>query len=172
MIIFFSQRLLRSAIIIALTWLAGCAGMDQYLPADAPVGLPLVDYMGDAGLGFDIKGPFGHLHSVIGVAREMAVLGLPITVLIDPENDQLRCAGGALGREPLVLADAQALAVADRRRPGDPPELVANAALAGRQLGWQPQHSSLENITRTAWLWHQAEREKAPDRAPDSTAEA
>ena len=58
------------------------------------------------------------------------------------------------------------------RRPGDPPELVANAALAGRQLGWQPQHSSLENITRTAWLWHQAEREKAPDRAPDSTAEA
>ncbi|MEN8728211.1 MAG: tetratricopeptide repeat protein [Desulfuromonadales bacterium] len=35
--IFFSQKLLRSAIIIALTWLAGCAGMDQSLPADAPV---------------------------------------------------------------------------------------------------------------------------------------
>ena len=58
------------------------------------------------------------------------------------------------------------------RRPGDPPELVANASLAGQQLGWQPQHSSLENITRTAWLWHQAEREKAPDRARDSTANA
>ena len=58
------------------------------------------------------------------------------------------------------------------RRPGDPPELVANALMAGQQLGWQPQHSSLDNITRTAWLWHQAEREKAPDRAPDSTAKA
>ncbi len=56
------------------------------------------------------------------------------------------------------------------RRPGDPPELVANAALAGRQLGWQPQHSSLENITRTAWLWHRAQLEEAPDRALDSTA--
>jgi carbon-monoxide dehydrogenase medium subunit len=31
------------------------------------------------------------------------------TVLIDPENDQLRCAVGALGRQPLVLPDAQAL---------------------------------------------------------------
>ncbi len=30
-------KLMRSAIIIALTWLAGCAGMDQYLPADAPL---------------------------------------------------------------------------------------------------------------------------------------
>ena len=45
-----------------------------YLPDDAPVGLPLVDYIGDAVLDFDIKGPFAHLHSVIGIAREAAVL--------------------------------------------------------------------------------------------------
>jgi len=32
-----SQRLRWSAIIIALIWLAGCAGMDQYLPTDAPL---------------------------------------------------------------------------------------------------------------------------------------
>jgi|GEM_PF-1431123 len=32
-----SKKLMRSAIIIALTWLTGCAGMDQYLPADAPL---------------------------------------------------------------------------------------------------------------------------------------
>ena len=31
------MKLMRSAIIIALTSLAGCAGMDQYLPADAPL---------------------------------------------------------------------------------------------------------------------------------------
>jgi len=45
-----------------------------YLPDDAPVGTPLVDYMGDAVLEFDIKGPFGHLQSVFGVAREVAAL--------------------------------------------------------------------------------------------------
>jgi UDP-glucose-4-epimerase GalE len=58
------------------------------------------------------------------------------------------------------------------RRPGDPPELVANAAQAGQQLGWYPQHSSLENITRTAWVWHQAEREMGTARDFESTAQA
>lgn len=45
-----------------------------YLPADAPVGMPLVQYMGDAILDIEVKGPFAHLHSVMGVAREVAVL--------------------------------------------------------------------------------------------------
>jgi phenylalanyl-tRNA synthetase beta chain len=45
-----------------------------YLPDDAPVGTPLVEYMGDAVLEFDIKGPFGHLQSVFGIAREVTAL--------------------------------------------------------------------------------------------------
>ena len=45
-----------------------------YLPDDAPVGMPLADYLGDAVLEFDIKGPFAHLHSVISIAREVAAL--------------------------------------------------------------------------------------------------
>jgi len=45
-----------------------------YLPDQAPVGTPLADYMGDAVLEFDIKGPFAHLNAVIGVAREAAAL--------------------------------------------------------------------------------------------------
>jgi phenylalanyl-tRNA synthetase beta chain len=50
-----------------------------YLPDDAPVGTPLVDYMGDAILEFDIKGPFGYLQSVFGIAREVAaVLDVPL----------------------------------------------------------------------------------------------
>ncbi len=40
------------------------------------------------------------------------------------------------------------------RRPGDPARLVAEAAKAGRVLGWRPQHSTLEEIVRTAWTWH------------------
>ena len=39
------------------------------------------------------------------------------------------------------------------RRPGDPPELVADATLAGERLGWQPRHSDLDTIIRTALAW-------------------
>lgn len=45
-----------------------------YLPDDAPVGTPLVEYLGDAVFEFDVKGPFGHLQSVVGIAREVAAL--------------------------------------------------------------------------------------------------
>jgi phenylalanyl-tRNA synthetase beta chain len=44
------------------------------LPDDAPVGIPLADYLGDAVLEFDIKGAFAHLESVIGIARDAAAL--------------------------------------------------------------------------------------------------
>jgi len=50
-----------------------------YLDDDAPVGTPLADYLGDAVLHFDIKGPFGHLQCVYGIAREVAALtGAPL----------------------------------------------------------------------------------------------
>jgi UDP-glucose-4-epimerase GalE len=39
------------------------------------------------------------------------------------------------------------------RRPGDPPELVADPALAGTRLGWRPQYSGLDTIIRTALAW-------------------
>jgi phenylalanyl-tRNA synthetase beta chain len=45
-----------------------------YLPDDTPVGVPLVEVLGDYVVDFDIKGPFGHLQSVYGIAREIAVL--------------------------------------------------------------------------------------------------
>ena len=44
------------------------------LPDDAPVGQPLVKYLGDHVLEFDIKGSFAHLQCVYGIARETAVL--------------------------------------------------------------------------------------------------
>jgi UDP-glucose 4-epimerase len=31
--------------------------------------------------------------------------------------------------------------------------MVADASLARRELGWEPVHSDLETITRTAWNW-------------------
>ncbi len=45
-----------------------------YLPDETPVGVPLVEVLGDYVLDFDIKGPFGHLQSVFGIAREVAAI--------------------------------------------------------------------------------------------------
>lgn len=42
------------------------------------------------------------------------------------------------------------------RRPGDPPELVADASKARRLLNWEPEYMDIESIVRTAWKWHQA----------------
>ena len=47
------------------------------------------------------------------------------------------------------------------RRPGDPPELVADPALARARLGWEPRHSDLDTIIRTALAW-----ERRAGRAP------
>lgn len=41
------------------------------------------------------------------------------------------------------------------RRAGDPPSLVADASKARELLGWQPEHSSVEEIIRDAWNWYQ-----------------
>lgn len=40
------------------------------------------------------------------------------------------------------------------RRPGDPPELVADATLANSLLGWQPKYTTAREIIETAWQWH------------------
>jgi UDP-glucose 4-epimerase len=40
------------------------------------------------------------------------------------------------------------------RRPGDPAVLVASSARATRELGWKTRYTELDEIVRTAWLWH------------------
>ena len=52
------------------------------------------------------------------------------------------------------------------RRPGDPPELVANAGRAAEVLGWYPEHSSLATIVRTAWAWDVARLQGASVAVP------
>ena len=41
------------------------------------------------------------------------------------------------------------------RRPGDPAVLVASSDKAIEQLGWKPRYTELDDIVRTAWVWHQ-----------------
>jgi len=49
------------------------------------------------------------------------------------------------------------------RRPGDPPELVADSRLAQRMLDWQPQYRDIDSIVATAWGWHSVHPEGYAD---------
>jgi UDP-arabinose 4-epimerase len=41
-----------------------------------------------------------------------------------------------------------------KRRPGDPPRLVGDAARIRKELNWSPQYDDLKTILKTAWNWH------------------
>jgi UDP-glucose 4-epimerase len=45
--------------------------------------------------------------------------------------------------------------VEEPRRPGDPAVLVASSKKIIEELGWKPQYSALDDIVRSAWVWHQ-----------------
>lgn len=51
------------------------------------------------------------------------------------------------------------------RRPGDPPELVADPSRIRALLGWRPRHDDLEAIVATAWAWEQRLAELGPSQA-------
>jgi len=50
------------------------------------------------------------------------------------------------------------------RRAGDPAELVADAALVRRELGWAPRYAELRPIVETAWNWHRTHPDGYGDR--------
>jgi UDP-glucose 4-epimerase len=51
-----------------------------------------------------------------------------------------------------VAGHPLAVSYADRR-PGDPPELIADSSRLGRLFGWRPRFDDLESIVRTAYAW-------------------
>jgi UDP-glucose 4-epimerase len=57
-----------------------------------------------------------------------------------------------------------------RRRRGDPPVLVASSRRARRELGWQPKHSSLEQMLADAWAWREANPAGYAGRIADASA--
>lgn len=47
------------------------------------------------------------------------------------------------------------------RRAGDPPQLVADRALAGKLLGWEPEITDIDTVLRHAWEW--MTKDKSPE---------
>jgi len=45
-----------------------------------------------------------------------------------------------------------------KRRPGDPPMLVADAAAAGAVLGFAPKGTDIDRIVESAWAWYAKRR--------------
>jgi UDP-glucose 4-epimerase len=46
------------------------------------------------------------------------------------------------------------------RRAGDPAVLIASSERAIAELGWKPRYTQLDEIVRTAWVWHQKRHAK------------
>jgi UDP-glucose 4-epimerase len=45
--------------------------------------------------------------------------------------------------------------IEEPRRPGDPAVLIASSAKITSELGWKPEHDSIDAIVASAWAWHQ-----------------
>jgi len=46
--------------------------------------------------------------------------------------------------------------VMGERRAGDPAELIADASLAEKVLGWKAKYTDVREVVETAWRWHQS----------------
>lgn len=75
------------------------------------------------------------------------------------EADVMNCGYGHGFSVREVVAAAKAVTGVDfpvetaGRRPGDPPELVADSRRLREKTGWTPRHDDLSFIIRTAWEW-------------------
>jgi UDP-glucose-4-epimerase GalE len=94
---------------------------------------------------------------------DLATAHLAALEMLEPGSEiklNLGIGQGASVRE--VIATCQAVtgrAIPTQvapRRPGDPPELVADPRRARAVLDWEPAYMSLKPIIETAWRWHSA----------------
>ncbi len=93
----------------------------------------------------------------LATAHLLALYGLA-------EHEELMCTlgsgSGCSVRQIIDIArkvtEENIPAIEAPRRPGDPAVLVASSEKIKRVLGWNPQHSDVEAIVRSAWEWHSA----------------
>jgi UDP-glucose 4-epimerase len=88
------------------------------------------------------------------------VLGL--RWLLDGKGDSVFCLGTGRGfsvREVIdasrVVTNREVPVVIGGRRPGDAASLVSSSTHAMEELGWEPDHSTLQKMIGDAWAWAQ-----------------
>jgi len=75
------------------------------------------------------------------------------------ENGQMNCGYGHGFSVKEVVEAVKRVTGVDfkveeaKRRPGDPPALIADSTLLRSKTGWAPQHDDLDFIVKTAWDW-------------------
>ncbi|HEY8156371.1 MAG TPA: UDP-glucose 4-epimerase GalE [Myxococcota bacterium] len=91
----------------------------------------------------------------LATAHVMAIEALLAGRSLGPRN--LATGRGVTNREVLAAVEkivGRPVPVKESpRRPGDPPELIADASRFRREFGWEPRHSDLDSVVRTAWAW-------------------
>jgi UDP-glucose 4-epimerase len=55
------------------------------------------------------------------------------------------------------------------RRPGDPPELVADSTLIQKELNWKPIYNDLDYILKTSWEWEKKLKEHNAQKSINKT---
>lgn len=58
-------------------------------------------------------------------------------------------------RQAGLVTNREVPMVEGPRRPGDAAALVSGSQRAETELGWQPRHSTMDQMIRDAWLWSQ-----------------
>ena len=115
--------------------------------------------------GSDFPTPDGTaIRDYVHVADLAAAHVAALRLLLDGHAGGIFNLGSGTGssvRAVLAAIEAEAgrelPAITGPRRAGDPAALVADPALARKVLGFDPVHSGIETIVRTAWAWHRKE---------------
>ena len=86
---------------------------------------------------------------------------LSLNYILNSKKSEVFNLGNGLGysvyeiiRTTEKLAGVKINSSIDKRRPGDPDKLVANAQKIKNKLGWSPKLNTIEQIIDTALAWH------------------
>jgi UDP-glucose-4-epimerase GalE len=126
----------------ALEAVAGLRGPLQLFGTDYPTpdGTCIRDYIHVTDLAD------AHVRAVEALLAGRSVGTRNLGTGVGSSNRQVLDAVARVTGKPVPCEDAA-------RRPGDPPELVADPRRFMDEFGWQPRHSDLDTAVSTAWAW-------------------
>ena len=87
-----------------------------------------------------------HVRAIEALLAGRQVGGRNLGTGVGSSNREVLAAIERVTGQPVPITEAP-------RRPGDPPELVADASWARNELGWSPRYSDLDTVVDTAWRW-------------------